>query len=72
MFVYKKEKKPLKSLGGISKAKLKCTVNKVNCVLKKINIRKLTEQNNTMYGAATYISEFRRVFTISQKRQWTK
>ena len=38
MFVYKKEKEQLKSLRGIPKAKVKCAVNKVNCVLKKTDI----------------------------------
>ena len=42
IFVHKKRKEQLKSLSGIPKAKLKCTVNKVNCVLKKIDIRNLT------------------------------
>ena len=36
---------------------MKCTVNKVNCVLKKIDIRNLTELNNTMYAAAAYVTE---------------
>ena len=52
VFVYKKEKQQLKSLRGIPKAKVKCAVSKVNCVLKKIDIRNLTELNNTMYAAA--------------------
>ena len=38
VFVYKKEKQQLKSLPEILKAKVKCAVNKVNCVLKKIDI----------------------------------
>ena len=37
MFVYKKEKKPLKSLSRISKAKVKCTVN---TLFEKRNIKK--------------------------------
>ena len=57
IFVHKKEKEQLKSLRGILKAKVKCTVNKVNCVLKKIDIRNLTELNNTMYAAAAYVTE---------------
>ena len=57
IFVDKKEKEQLKSLLGIPKAKVKCAVNKVSCVLKKIDIRKLTELNNTMYAAAAYVSE---------------
>ena len=57
VFVYKKEKQQLKSLRGILKAKVKCAVNKVNCVLKKIDIRNLTELNNTMYAAAAYVTE---------------
>ena len=36
MFVDKKEKEQLKSLRGIPKARVKCAVNKVNCVLKKL------------------------------------
>ena len=32
IFVYKKEKEQLKSLTGIPKAKVKCAVNKANCV----------------------------------------
>ena len=45
VFVYKKEKQQLKSLRGIPKGKMKCAVNKVNCVLKKIDTRNLTELN---------------------------
>ena len=52
IFVHKKEKEQIKSLRGIPKAKVKCTVNKVNYVLKKTDIRNLTELNNTMYAAA--------------------
>ena len=48
----------MKSLRGILKAKVKCAVNKVICVLKKIDIRNLTELNNTVYAAAAYVSEF--------------
>ena len=51
IFVYKKEKEQLKSLCGIPKPKVKCAVNKVNFVLKKIDIQNLTELNNTMYAA---------------------
>ena len=36
---------------------MKCAVNKVSCVLKKIDIRNLTELNNTMYAAAAYVTE---------------
>ena len=32
-------------------------MNKVRCVLKKLDIRNLTELNNTMYAAAAYVSE---------------
>ena len=42
---------------GIPKAKVKCAVNKVNCVLKKTDIRNLTELNNTMYAAAAHVTE---------------
>ena len=35
IFVYKKEQ--LKPLRGIPKAKVKCAVSRVNCVLKKID-----------------------------------
>ena len=57
MFVDKKEKDQLRSLCGILKTKVKCVVNNVSCVLKKIDIRNLTELSNTMYAAATYVSE---------------
>ena len=36
-------KEQLKSLHGTPKAKVTCAVNRVNCVLKKIDIRNLTE-----------------------------
>ena len=49
IFAYKKEKGQLKSIRGIPKAKVTSAVNKVNCVLKKIDIRNLTELNNTIY-----------------------
>ena len=42
IFANKKEKEQLKSLHGIPKAKVTCAVNKVNCVLKKIDIRNLS------------------------------
>ena len=57
IFVHKKEKEQLKPLGGILKSKVKCAVNKANCVLKKIDIRNLTELNNTMYAGAAYATE---------------
>ena len=44
IFVHKKDKEQLKSLRGIPKAKMKCAVNKVNCVLNKVDIRNLTER----------------------------
>ena len=44
-------------LRAIPKAKVKCAVNKVNCVLKKIDIRNLTDLSNIMYAAATYVSK---------------
>ena len=56
IFVCTKEKELLKSLCGVPKAKVKCTMNKVNCVLKKSDIRKLTELNNTVYAAAAHAS----------------
>ena len=56
VFVYNKEKQQLKSLRGIPKAKVKCAVNKVNCVLKKTDIRNLIELDNTMCAAAGYAS----------------
>ena len=46
IFVDKKEKEQLKALRGIPKAKVNFAVNKVNCVLKKIDIRNLTELKN--------------------------
>ena len=57
IFLYKKEKEELKSLRDIPKAKVKCAVNKVNCVLKKIDIRNLTQLNNTMHAAATHVTK---------------
>ena len=57
VFVYMKEKEQLKLIRGIPKAKVKSAVNKVNCELKKIDIRNLTELKNTTYAAAAYISE---------------
>ena len=42
IFANKKEQEQLKSLHGIPKAKVTCAVNKVNCVLKKIDIRNLS------------------------------
>ena len=57
LFVHKKEKEQLKSLRGILKAKVKCAVNKGNYVLKKIDIRNLTELSNTMYAAAAHVTE---------------
>ena len=57
MFVYKKEKEQLKPLRGILKAKVKSAVNKVTCVLKKIDIRYLAVLDNTMYAATACISE---------------
>ena len=57
IFLYKKEKKQLKALRGILKAKVKCAVNKVNCVRKKIDIRNLTELNNTMYAVTANVTE---------------
>ena len=56
IFVCTIEKEILKSLCGIPKAKVKCTMNKVNCVLKKSDIRNLTELNNTVYAAAAHAS----------------
>ena len=35
---------------------MKCDVNKVSCVLNRIDIQNLTELNNIMYTAA-YVSE---------------
>ena len=32
-------------------------MNKVNCVLKRIGIRNLTEVNNTMSAIVAYVSE---------------
>ena len=36
---------------------MKCAVNKINCVLKKIDIRNLTELNNNIHAAAAYVTE---------------
>ena len=57
IFLYKKKKKQLKALRGILKAKVKCAVNKVNCARKKIDIRNLTELNNTMYAVTANVTE---------------
>ena len=46
MFVHKKEKEQLTSLCWVPKAKMKCAVNKVSCVFKKIDIQNGTELNN--------------------------
>ena len=67
--VYKKEKEQLNSLRGIPKAKVRFAVNKVNCVLKKINIRNLTELNNTMYAAAAYVSELVRANKLPKTKK---
>ena len=73
VFVYKKEKQELKSLREIPKAKVKCAVNKVNCVLKKIDIRNLTELNN-MYAAAAYVTELVGANKLSKTKKefWRK
>ena len=74
LFVYKKEKQQLKSLRGILKAKVNCAVNKVNCMLKKIDIRNLTELNNTMYAAAAYVTELVEANKLpkTKKEPWWK
>ena len=74
-FVYKKEKDQLKSLQGIPKAKVKCSVNKVNSVLKKIDIRNLTEFNITIYAAAAYVTELVRANKLpktKKKPRWKR
>ena len=73
VFVYKKEKQQLKSLREIPKAKVKCAVNKVNCVLKKIDIRNLTKLNN-MYAAAAYVTELVGANKLSKTKKefWRK
>ena len=71
IFVYKKEKEQLKSSGAIAKTKVKCAGNKVNRVLKKIDIRSLTKLKNTMYAAAAYLSELRKeILTRNVKIGW--
>ena len=72
--VYKKEKQQLKSLRGIPKVKMKSAVNKVNCVLKKIDIQNLTELNNTIYTAAAYFTELvgGNKLTKTKKEPWWK
>ena len=52
-----KKKGAIKDITKIPKAKVKCAVNKINCVLKRIQIEDLTELNNTKYGAAAYVFE---------------
>ena len=62
-------RKKLKSLHGIPKAKMKCAVNKVNCVLKKIDTLNLTEMNNTMYAAAAYVRELVRANKLPKRKK---
>ena len=57
IFLYKKKKKQLKALRGIPKAKVKYVMNKVNCVHEKIDLRNLTELNDTMYAVTAYVTE---------------
>ena len=57
ILVHKKESEQLKSLRGIPKAKMKRAVSKANCVLKKTDIRNITELSNTMYATVGYVSE---------------
>ena len=51
---------------------MKSAVNKVSCVLKKIDIQNLTELNNTMYADTAYISELvgANKFSKKNKEPW--
>ena len=69
IFVYEKEKEQLKSLCGILKAKVTCAVNKVNCVLKKIDIRNLTEVTNTMYAAAAKLLNWLELTNLQRQKK---
>ena len=69
MVVYKKEKEKLNSLRGVPKAKVKCVVNKVNCVVKKIDIWNLTEMNNTICAAAVYVPELVQANKLSKTKK---
>ena len=52
-----RKKGAIKGITKIPKAKVKCAVNKINCVLYRIQIEDLTELNNTNYGATAYVFE---------------
>ena len=56
MFLYKK-KGAIKAITWIPKANMKCAMNKVDWMLKKIDVRNLTELSNTIYTAAACFSE---------------
>ena len=47
---------------------MKCAVNKVNCVLKKIDILNLTELKNTIYATAAYFLELVRANELSNRK----
>lgn len=57
LLLSKNKKVRLQPLHGICNAKVNSAVNKVNCVLVKIEIGNLTEMNNFAYGSAAYISK---------------
>ena len=44
-------------------------MSKVNCVLKKSDIRNLTELNNTTYAAAAYITELVRANKLPKTKK---
>ena len=48
---------------------MKCAVNKVNCVLKKIDIRDFTELIKTIYAAAIYVSELVRANKLPKTKK---
>ena len=59
---------------GIPKAKVKCTVNKVNYVPKKTDTQNLTELNKTIYGDTAYITELVEANKLpkTKKEPWWK
>ena len=61
-------------LHEIPKAKVKCAVNKVNCMLIKIDICNLTELSNNMYAVAAYVSELAGADKLpkTEKEPWWK
>ena len=48
---------------------MKCAVNKVNCLLEKIDIRDFTELIKTIYAAAVYVSELVRANKLPKTKK---